>query len=154
MVKKNYTEGSWFAVPLEPNGFAVGLAARNTPRGAGILAYFFTPRYTFPPDLSELSKLKPQDAIKVLQIGDLGLIKDKWKVIGKFSDWNRSDWPIPDFVRREPITNRVWLVKYSDRNPDQVVSEKLISENQAKNLETDSLYGYEAVEKVLSKLLK
>lgn len=153
MVKKNYEEGSWFAVPLKPKGFAVGLAARNTPRGAGILAYFFDKHYQSPPALSELEHLEAKDALRVLQIGDLGLINGEWKVIGKQPNWDRSKWPVPNFIRREPITGRVWQVTLSNDDPAVVVSEKLVSEEQAAGSGPHLIYGYGAVEKVLSKLL-
>lgn len=153
MVNKNYKEGDWFAVPLNPRGFAVGLAARNTTRGAIVLAYFFGHRFDSPPELSELSSLRPEDAIKTLKVGDLGIIEKKWPLIGRFPDWDRSTWPMPSFVRREPVTKLIWLVTYSDKNPNLVVSEKLITDEEAFGLETDGLYGYGAAEKVLSNLL-
>jgi len=153
VVKKNYKEGDWFAVPLDPSGFAVGLAARNTPRGSGILAYFFGIRYDTIPLLSDLKSYTAADAIRILQIGDLGLINGEWKVIGQAPNWNRSQWPMPNFVRREPISNRIWLVTYSDDDPNLVLSEELITEEKAIGLEPDVLSGYGAVEKKLSKLL-
>ncbi len=154
MVKKNYREGSWFAVPLEPSGFAVGLAARNTSRGAIVLAYFFDRRYASPPALSELVDLRPEDAIKVLQVGDLGLIKGEWKLIGRIPDWDRSQWPMPNFVMREPITNRNWMITYSDDDPNRMISRELISDREAAGFEPDVLSGYKAAEKKLSKLVE
>lgn len=150
MVKKNYKEGDWFAVPLEPDGFAVGLAARNHPRGSGILAYFFNKKYGSVPELSELRSFAPKDAIRILQIGDLGLITGEWKVIGRFPDWDRSRWPMPNFVMREFSTNRNWMITYSEDNPSRMISRKLITDEEAESLEPNSLYGYGAAEKVLS----
>jgi len=153
MVKKNYKEGDWFAVPLKHSGFAVGLAARNTPRGHVILAYFLDKKFDSIPGLDELENFTVEDTGLVLQVGGLGLVNGEWKVIGKASNWNRSQWPMPKFVRREPITNRIWLITYSDDNPNLVLSEKLINQEEAFGLGTDSLYGYGAAEKKLSKLL-
>ena len=39
-----YKEGTWFAVPLLPNGFAVGRVARHAKKGLMILGYFFGPK--------------------------------------------------------------------------------------------------------------
>ena len=153
MVKKNYKEGDWFLVPLDPSGFAVGLAARNTPRGACILAYFFGVRYDEVPHISDLENYRPSDAVRIFRVGDLGIINGEWKVLGQASNWNRSWWPMPNFVRREPISNRIWLVTYSDDNPSLVLTEKLINQEEAFGLGTDSLYGYGAAEKTLLKLL-
>lgn len=153
MVKKNYKEGSWFAVPLEPNGYVIGLAARNAPRGAILGAYFFGKRYDCVPELSELNSLQPEDAVKILQVGDLGLINGEWTVIGRFPDWDRSKWPIPKFLMREPITNRCWMITYSDDDPNRMISRQLITDEKAEGLEPDVLSGYKAAEKILSKLL-
>ncbi len=153
MVKKNYREGSWFAVPLKPSGFAVGLVTRSTPRGPKILAYFFRERYASIPELSKLEHLEAQNAIRILQVGDLGLLKEEWKVIGKQANWDRSKWPIPVFFRREPITDRIWLVTLSDDDPAIVLSEALVSEDRVLALQPHISYAYGAAEKVLSKLL-
>lgn len=152
--KINYKEGSWFSVPLKPDGFGVGLVARATLNGPIILAYFFPKRYSTIPELDDLASFTPMDAIKVLMVGDLGLINGEWRVIGEFPNWDRSLWEMPKFVRREEFSGRVWLVTYSDNNPNLVLSEERVSEENVKNLERDSLLGYGAVEKILSKLLK
>lgn len=156
MVKKNYKEGSWFAVPLKPHGYAVGLVARNAPRGSGILAYFFGERYESPPLLEELASLRPEEAVRILHIGDLGIILGEWKVIGQSPGWDRTLWPMPKFVRREPMGgfDRLWLVTYSDDDPDRVISEELIDSVTAKGLEPDVLSGYKAAEIKLSKTLE
>lgn len=152
MAKKlNYREGSWVAVPLESGKFAVGLVARAS-RGI-LIIYFFDKAYSSPPELSELKTLTPADAIKVIQVGDLGILNGKWKVIGELPDWNRSSWTIPNFVRREEFSGRIWLVTYPDDNPNTLPSEIRVTEEDVKNLERDSLHGYGAAEKILSKLL-
>lgn len=149
--KQKYKEGSWFAVPLETDEFAVGLIARYF-RGV-LLVYFFGKTFSSIPDLSELEKYQPSDAIKVIKVGDLGFHKGEWKVIGELPDWKRSVWIIPDFVRREPVSDRCWLVKYADDNPNLILSEERVSEDAVKNLETDGLFGYKSAEKILSKIL-
>jgi hypothetical protein len=153
MVKKQkYREGSWVAVPLDPNGFAIGLVARKS-RGGILIIYFFDKVFSKPPNLSELETFTPEDAVKVGQVGDLGILNGEWKVIGELPDWNRSLWRIPNFVRREEFSGRIWLVTYSDDNPNLVLSEKRITEKDAAGLEKDSLWGYKSAEKKISKLL-
>lgn len=151
--KLNYKEGNLFSIPLKPDGFAIGLVARAMPRGPIILAYFFSKKYSAIPELKDLVSLTPTDAIKVLMVGDLGLMNGEWKIIGELPNWNKSTWKFPNFVRREEFSGRIWLVTYSDDNPNLVLSEKKVTEEDVKNLERDSLFGYGAVEKVLSKLL-
>lgn len=154
MAKKNYQEGTWFNVPLADKQFAVGLVARNAPRGAILLAYFLRRLYDSLPSLPELRDLRPEDAVMKMRVGDLGLIRGEWKVIGRSPDWDRSQWPMPQFVQVEPITNRIWLLTYADDDPNRLVSRKLINEREAAGYDADSVYGYKAAEKVLSKVLK
>lgn len=148
-----YKEGSWFTVPLDSGEFAIGLVARKSPGGGVILAYFFN-KTPLIPDLSKLGKYEPVDSTTIAMVGDLGLTKGEWEVIGELPGWDRSQWKIPNFVRREEITGRVWLVQYSDDNPNHVLSEEQVTENFVKNLEPDLLWGYKSAEKRLSKLLE
>jgi hypothetical protein len=62
-------EGTWFAVPLRSNGFAVGVVARTSPGGGVVLAYFFQHVWDQPPPLSEVKGLKAEDAVRVLRVG-------------------------------------------------------------------------------------
>lgn len=146
--KQKYREGSWFAVPLKSEFLAVGLVARTTNPRAGVLAYFFNKRFRSIPDLKELKGLSPSDAIKVICVGDLGLINREWKVIGELPNWDRSQWVVPQFVRREDITNRCWLVTYSDEDVNVIESEELLKKDRV-DLEDDSAWGHGAVEKML-----
>ncbi|GAB3682864.1 hypothetical protein GCM10028814_20400 [Angustibacter aerolatus] len=58
MKRQRYGPGSWFAVPLRTEGFAVGLVARG-PRRLGVCGYFFGPRRADVPEAHELSGLTP-----------------------------------------------------------------------------------------------
>src|SRR5580658_8156552 len=78
-------EGTLFAVPLRGGGFAVGVVARATNKGKVILCYFFGPRRDSIPALNDMVKLKPESAICVLRIGDLGLINGEWPIIGEWT---------------------------------------------------------------------
>ena len=150
---KEFEEGCWFTIPVEPYGLAVGLVARKKPSEPIILVYFFGELYDSEPPSLQLGQLLPPDSVAIMRVGDLGFIKGEWKVIGQTTEWDRSKWPMPDFVRREPISNRVWRVKYSEDDPGIVLSEELISESEGKNLEPNIMWGYKAAEKQLSKRL-
>lgn len=152
MAKKKYEEGIWFAVPVQPEGYAVGVIARATYSDYIALAYFFGLRYTTIPTLEQIKSLKPSDAVRVLRISDIGIRDGEWPIIGKIPGWNRAEWPIPNFVRKEDLTNRVWLVKYSDDNPNLVLSEELVVDEPI-SLEKNALRGYKSAEFVLSKSL-
>lgn len=76
----------------------------------------------------------------------------EWPVIGQVSGWRREDWPMRDFVRREELSGRVWRVRYSDVDPSQVDAEEELSSDDT-DLEEDGLFGYGAVELLLTRLL-
>lgn len=150
-MKLPYREGTWFALPLRQGGYAVGLVARSTTKGKVILCYFFGPRLKLVPILGDIEQLKPGDAIRVVQVGDLGLIRGQWPVIGQATMWNRSEWPMPQFVRRCPLSRRAWRVFRSDTDPAVVESEE--PEPYESTLESDGLHGAGSAEILLTKLL-
>jgi hypothetical protein len=99
-----------------------------------------------------LDDLNPDRALLRVIFGDLGLINGEWRVLGNVADWDRSKWPMPDFVRRDPLGRRKpVLVRHSDTDPMRIETEFVIDDDSG--LATDSAYGYGAVEIELTKLL-
>lgn len=143
MKRLPYSEGAVFLVPLSRGGHARGVVARSGKGGKILFGYFFGPRI-LQADTTSLCDLMPSKAILRVHFGDLGLIKGEWPVVGQLPDWNRSEWPIPDFVRREDFTDRAWRVHYSDDDPSIIESECPTDFHSP--LDDDSLYGYGAVE--------
>lgn len=147
-----YREGSLFAVPLRNNGFTVGVVARMAKKGKIILAYFFGKKFETIPSFTEISIMRSTDAIKCLRIGDLGLINGEWLILGDMPSWSHKDWPVPTFIRQDELTGRAWRVIYSDADPSKLDKEESIPYD-TKGLEESDLYGYGAVELVMTKLL-
>jgi hypothetical protein len=145
-----YTEGTLFAVPLRNGGFARGVVARAAPEGAVLYGYFFGPKLSSLDDV-EPERLRPEFAIAQMVFGDLGLINGEWKIIGSLPGWRRSDWCMPDFIRRDPVGGRAWRVRRSDNDPSKVESEELVAFDA--NLPPNISSGYGAVEIKLTKLL-
>jgi hypothetical protein len=146
-----YSESSVFLVPLRNGGYARGVVARASPEGKGVLGYFFGPRLSSGGD-AEWGDLDPAEAILCVRFGDLGLINGEWPILGKVLNWNRSMWPMPDFVRRDPLGRlRPVLVRYSDDDPMRIEAEYSIEDDSGMLL--DSASGYGAVEIKLTKLL-
>jgi hypothetical protein len=116
------------------------------------VAYFFSPKRETVPTLDELKKLTPDSAIKIAQIGDLGIIEGSWPVIGDSPNWEREKWPIPAFIRRDDIGKVAWRVVYADDDPNQVISEQRIP-YESSGYEKDSLLGAGAAEVVISRML-
>ncbi|MCX5677329.1 MAG: immunity 26/phosphotriesterase HocA family protein [Planctomycetota bacterium] len=150
-MKLPYTEGTVFLVPLRNGGYARGVVARASPEGKGLFGYFFGPRLPSPA-AATLEGLDPERAVLRVVFGDLGLINGEWPILGTVLGWERSQWPMPDFVRRDPLGKRKpVLVRYSDTDPLRVEAEYPIEDDS--DLTPDSAYGYGAVEIKLTKLL-
>ena len=150
-MKLPYREGTWFGVPLRQGGFAVGVVARTTNQGKIILCYFFGPRRIAVPAFAEVEGLKPSDAIRVVRVGDLSLIRGEWPIIGQVGKWKRLEWPMPSFIRRDALSCKAWRVQYSDTDPNSIDHQE--PTQYESELETDSVFGASAAELVLTKIL-
>jgi Immunity protein 26 len=151
MKKRPYREGSIFAIPLRSGGFAVGVVARKSAHHGGLLGYFFGPKFSSVPDSGDIGVLHPDMALRVLKFGDLSLMNHEWPVIGDITNWNRKEWPLPDFVRKDDISRKAWRVRYSEDDVCQYISEH--PESFDSPLERDSMFGAGAVELLLTRLL-
>jgi hypothetical protein len=146
-----YSEGTVFLVPLRTGGYGRGVVARSRAEGKVLYGYFFGPRLPSA-DIADFRDINPDKAILRLRFGDLGLINGEWPIRGELSGWSRSQWPMSDFVRRDPLGRKAPVrVRYSDVDPNRIESESSIHDDAA--LPTDSLSGYGAVEIKLTKLL-
>jgi len=146
-----YSEGTVFFVPLRNGGYARGVVARSGSEGTVFLGYFFGPRLSSAAS-TDVGDLDPAKAILRVRFGDLGLINGEWPTRGQIPGWNRSQWPMPDFVRKDPLgRKKPVLVRYSDADPSRIESESPTTEDTT--LATDSMSGYGAVEIKLTKLL-
>ncbi|HEY1111332.1 MAG TPA: immunity 26/phosphotriesterase HocA family protein [Opitutaceae bacterium] len=150
-MKLPYSEGTVFLVPLRNDGYARGVVARSSGLGKVLLGYFFGPRLLSANDIA-VRDLDPANAILRVRFGDLGLITGEWPIRGRIPNWDRLQWPMPDFVRKDLLGRRKPLiVRYSDTDPSHIVSETPITDDTT--LTADSMSGYGAVEIRLTKLL-
>ncbi|OYO30014.1 Imm26 family immunity protein [Janthinobacterium sp. PC23-8] len=147
-----YREGSWFAVPLPGGGHAVGVVARRAPAGRIMLAYMFGPKRDALPSLAELDTLRPEQALRRLRTGDMALLNERWTMLGDSEHWQRDEWPMPSFIRRNESLQRAWRATYADFDPAKLDREESVPFDTP-GLESDSLYGYGATELLMSKLL-
>lgn len=147
-----YREGDVFAVPLLDGGFALGVVARVGPNGPIPLGYFFGPKIQQVPS-SEAIALNPAEALRIWRFGDLHLMDGRWPVVSRVKDWRREDWPMPKFIREEPIRGMTWLVTYSDSDPGVGVSNERCGREKLDDHEKDLLRGAGVVEIKLTKLL-
>jgi hypothetical protein len=116
-------EGSVVAIPILPESWVAGVYTR-TKKGRGKrvpFGYFFGKVHSAPEEIC-LGELNAADAVLKCRFGDLGLEQGKWRLIGKITPWNRSDWPMPDFMisGADPFMRLPWdqLLRFdeNDRN--------------------------------------
>jgi hypothetical protein len=120
----------------------------------GVIAHFFGPPSESPPSIEAARGRRPEDAILIANMGDLGLVRGEWPVLGKMGPWDRGAWPVPVFVRRDVVSSTPKKVIY--REPDFNTEAQLLpcTEEEAQRLPKDGILGYGAVEIRLTKLLK
>jgi hypothetical protein len=102
--------------------------------------------------LAEVERLTKADAIKISIAGDLGLMEGTWPIIGDSPSWDPQAWPMPQFLRKDDLTGKTWLVTYADGNPNYVINEEIVSDDTT-GFERDALSGAGAIELVLTQLL-
>ena len=147
-----YRLGTVFGVPLKDGGYGVGVVARVCPRGGVILAYLFPWRFANVPRSADFGEIDPASAIRVIMSGDLGIISGEWPVLGEIGI-DHFHWPMPEFVRHEPVSNRAFKVSYADGDPGMIIEEIRIGPDEAQALPKDGLHGAGAVERLMSQLL-
>jgi Immunity protein 26 len=147
----SYAEGDWFAVPLRTNGFAVGRVARANHKAGVSLGYFFGPKLGSVPTRGQVEFLRPNSAILVRRFSHLGLLTGRWPRISS-PKLKRAEWPVPRFLRQDPITGKSYTVTYSDNGITESSLERS-SPSDPDLLPKDGVLGDGAVEIVLTKLL-
>jgi hypothetical protein len=151
--KIEYQSGDWFAIPLRPSGFGVGVIARGSRNGV-LFGYFFPIKSKKVPDLKATRELKSKDAILLARFGDLALRNRRWALIGRFTTWNEREWPMPPFVRRDIVSGKLALVTYKESDPGLEHTMRRVLLEESKGLPSDGLFGYRAIEIKLSHLLE
>lgn len=144
-------DGTWFAVPLLDGGYGIGLVARYSPQVGVALCYFFAPRRESLPSVGDLTDYSAKDAIRVIRVSDIGLAEAEWPQIGRAGEWIRSEWPVPTFVRKDPLCERAWKIHYSDDDPRMMLGEE--PEPYESELEKASIFGDQAIVRLLTHLL-
>jgi len=145
-----YSEGSIFCVPLSDEQFVLGVVSRMNKGGKILLGHFFAPPVIAPPKADEIPPLASANALIVMKFGDLHLWKKKWPIVGKMVPWRRAAWPIPNFLKLDPILGSARLVTFCD---DDLQTEVQVSScpPDMKGYESPGLHGAVAVEIILRK---
>jgi hypothetical protein len=145
-----YREGDFFAVPLDGGGYAIGVLARADGRGC-LLGYFFGPRRSELPGAEGVCALAPEDAARVMLVGDTGLLDGRWPIVHRPERWDRGRWPVPAFARHYN-RDTAFRVVYDDVTLS-TLRETRCSPEDVRGLPEDAALTEAAVVFVLSKLL-
>jgi hypothetical protein len=149
-------EGSWFTVPLDDGGYAVGRVVRMTAGVPGtrvILAYFFGPRREEPASLRSLAEECAGEPVFISITIEVPIGTGAWPLIGETTDWDRERWPFPAFGFRDAITRRYLRREHEDFSPFGPYRLTEISEAEYRDLPDDILRHPESVVARLTALL-
>lgn len=102
---------------------------------------------------SATSSVRAEDAILVERFGHLGLKQGTWTIIGGLEGWDRTAWPMPQFVRDEELTGRSFTVVYDPDDPNRLLREDQVAPGAAEQDPRDGMAGAGAVEIRLTRLL-
>jgi hypothetical protein len=152
MKKLPYIEGDIFALPLEQGGYALGVVARASKLGKTLLGYFFARCLESVPRSEDVQDLLPGSAIWKVRFGDLYLMSGRWPIVGHVGNWHRIEWPMPKFLRTDPLTGRAKVISYKDDDPNRSCREEAVHGDYS-GLERDGTYGAGVVEHHMSKLI-
>lgn len=151
--KVNYSVGNCFLVPLRNGGFARGLISKMDGKGS-VFGYFFGPKFKNESEVPVVGLNEVDAYILKGKFGDLGLIKEEWKLIGSIANWNSENYPLPKFLRLDNDGVTGYLSTYNNDTFDferEVVVD--ISKISPKEYPIDRMMGYGSVEIKLTKLL-
>ena len=140
-------------MPLCDGGFALGVVARLDKK-KGVLGYFFAPKYSSVDEIVITTDIIPEKTIHVKNFGDLGLVTNELKIIGKISPWNREDWAIPIYGFTDMLINWGELRYYTEKELGTFSFLKRVSIEEARSYPPSGLSGSGAVEIYLNKLLR
>src|SRR4051794_4237602 len=91
-------EGAIFSVPLDDGRYALGVAARRSPRTGKpliIVGYFFGPYAVQWADSTRSGIRRADSARAILRCGLLNLHNGIWTIVGQIDPWHRDNWPLP-----------------------------------------------------------
>jgi len=149
MKKNNLQEGDLFKLPMVKDYFVIGLIVRI--KGMLMYAVFFDGKDE---SILEITGFDPLNEKIILRriCSALGLKNGDWKILGKTTKWNKKDWPIPLFRRKDLISGNYSLIKYNDELKE--ISETVAKANEKlDHYPEDGVAGYGLIEKQLAKLL-
>jgi hypothetical protein len=149
-LKPKFGPGDWFALPLPDENWAVGRIARCN--GPALLGYFFGPRRSEVPALSQLSNLKAGDAIWIHEFGYLGLRNGDWPVLDGADEFDSAAWPMPMFGMQD-LRGDYWGLYYLEDKPNTEFRRIRITQEEYERLPREGGAGHLYVCNWLNRIL-
>jgi hypothetical protein len=141
-----FGEGDICSLPVDNLGWTLAVIARGVCklRGSILLMDFFDHVTPSCPESVDV-QLGRRNAIATLLVSSLGLLCGKWKVVGKVVGFDRSDWPLPVFIRNTEYSPPT-LVHYDENDLDAKDVRKTRADPSVFKGPVDRLCGYTSAE--------
>lgn len=125
-------EGDVISIKLDDGRSALGVLARvetaHPRKPYGIFVYFFGP-YDHLNSLNHiLQSLSPATAVCRLNTSALHIYSGQWQTLSTIPNWNRADWPFPDFYTKNYFTNKLWRCVINEENLVSIIRQEPIDE--------------------------
>ncbi|MEM7375641.1 MAG: Imm26 family immunity protein [Bacteroidota bacterium] len=147
---KNFTTGTWFAIPLKSGGYAIGIITGGQSNIR--LGYFFLDRFDDLPKSSDLKDLSASKSSLIAWFSAKGFKQGRWIVLESNRAFKRAEWPVPRFARVDVVDpTKGFIIEYDPNEPNhtQPLREILCSSQETENLPYDGLFGVGAIESKL-----
>jgi hypothetical protein len=108
------------------------------------------------PSLAESEGYSTRDAVYVGRFYDDALISGRWPTIRSSSTWERNDWPMPEFHRRDSqsFAGQSFALQYSEDKPEHLLMRREISlEDEARFPPDDGMLAPERLEYLVAEIL-
>ncbi|MBM3267483.1 MAG: DUF4259 domain-containing protein [Candidatus Sericytochromatia bacterium] len=149
--RKRIRTGTVFAVPLNSGKYAIGLIVRG-PKVHCALGYFFGEVFESVPTLDQVGDLAPARAVWIARFGDGGIFKGEWPALGILPGFKTADRPFP-LLYQDNDVGGCFKSRFSEDDPCERIERVRVSKEEIAGLFPDSLYGYVALQKELSRVL-
>jgi hypothetical protein len=121
------------------------------------LGYFFGPLLRGLPRMDQLTHLRPEQAIFVRQFLSAQLEDGEWPLLGRLSDWDSKQWPVPRFRLRESLVGKMtdkWIIRMYDDNLNFMPDRWGATDDEVRGLPEDGTSYGGALQLYLAELLR
>jgi Immunity protein 26 len=149
-------EGNVVSMKLDDGRSALGVLARvdtaHPRKPYLIFVYFFGPYDHLTSINNILQSLSPATAVCRLRTSALDIYSGEWQTVGTIPNWNRADWPFPNFYIKNYFSNKLWRCVINEENLAGIIRQEPI--DQIGDLKEFVSSGSEAARITASMLLE